>query len=680
MQAMNAIFSVNQLDLLFKNSSDAVFFMERVNDGYRYIFVNETAIDLINVNPTGKLLEQVVPSHLAKTIIQNYNLTLQNQKQMEYEDYTYDKMEVRKQRTTSIPVFLNEKTYILAITKEVSLGRDLEDKYLFMRSLHSSSFISTLLVSNDMHLLEANPTFIHEFSICMEEAHSQSLFDMKFMDSKSVKTLKKYINRVQNGESIQSKMLYFIDKNNERRCFTASFSSLTSNDETIAVFIMLHEITEFIKQEQALRTASHGLEMFKNAISTVADVIFTDVNGVITDINERVIKNTGYSREEIIGNTHHIFNSGTHNKEFFTNLWNTVKEGNVWRDEVCNRKKNGEIYWVDSTIVPLKNELGKIEQFFTVQYNITSEKQLLSELYKIEHIFRAITDNTNDFIVVTDSFGKIKYASPSYLRKLGYEEVELIGTPYEDLLMPESMGIWQEALNPKEIDLVKELKIELLLHKKDNSPIWTEGSYTMSLDLSQHEISEIVMVSREITERKELEDKLTYLAYHDSLTQLGNRRKLYKDFPMIQNEAILSDTSIAIFYLDGDNFKQVNDLHGHDVGDEFLKQFGKSLVKSVRQEDLVVRLGGDEFLIVFTGLSNSETERVIQIEQIMNRIKENLDIGWRIRGVHFSPTVSIGISIYPQHSECLDDLIDLADQALYQAKQSSQYQYCISDV
>ena len=677
---MNAIFSINQLDLLFKNSSDAVFFMERVDDQYRYIYVNEAAIQLINVNPTGKLLEQVVPIHLAKPIIQNYKLTIQNQKQMEYEDYTYDKMEVRKQRTTSIPIFINEKTYVLAITKEVSLGRDLEDKYLFMRSLHSSSFISTLLVSNDMHLLEANPTFIHEFNICMEDALTQKLFEMPFMDGKSVKHLKKYIKCIQNGESIQSQMLYFIDKNNERRCFTASFSSLTSNDETIAVFIMLHEITEFIKQQQALRTASHGLEMFKNAISSVADVIFTDVHGVITDINDRVIKNTGYSREEIIGNTHHIFNSGTHNKEFFQNLWSTVKEGNVWRDEVCNRKKNGEIYWVDSTIVPLKNEFGEIEQYFTVQYNISSEKQLLSELYKIERIFRAITDNTNDFIVVTDCYGKIKYASPSYIRKLGYEEEELIGAPYEDLLMPESIKVWNEALNSKEMDLVEELKIELLLHKKDNSPIWTEGNYTMSLDLSHHEISEIVMVSREITERKELEDQLTYLAYHDSLTQLGNRRKLYKDFPLIQSEANHADTSIAIFYLDGDNFKQVNDLHGHDVGDEFLIQFGNSLVKSVRQEDLVVRLGGDEFLIVFTGLSNSEIERTVQIKQIMNRIQENLEIGWRIRGVHFSPTVSIGISIYPQHSESLDELIDLADQALYQAKQSSQYYYCISDV
>ncbi|MGN7477422.1 diguanylate cyclase domain-containing protein [Solibacillus silvestris] len=677
---MSSIFSINQLNLLFANSNDAVFFMEKVGQQYRYIFVNEAAIKLININPSGKFIEQVIPPHLAKTIIQHYDLTLKDEKQVEFEDYTYEKMEVRKQRTTAIPVLQDGKSYILAITKEVSLSRDLEDKYLFMRSLFFKSFLSTLLVSNDMQLLEADPKFIEEFNIQMESPHDESLFELPFIDEKSAARLKNFLLRAQNGESIQSKMLYFIDKNNDRRCFTATFSSLTSNGDIIAVFIIMQEITAFIRQGEALRTASHGLEMFKNAISSAADVIFTNADGVIIDINDRIIKNTGYSREELIGKTHHVFNSGHHSKEFFSNLWRTVKKGKIWRSEVCNRKKNGEIYWMDSTIVPLKNEYGEIDQFLTVQYNISSEKKLLSELYKIERTFRAITENTNDFIVVTDRFGKIKYASPSYSRKLGYEEDELIGSPYEHLLMPESIDVWHKALNPGQIDIAEEQKIDLLLHKKDNSPIWTEGDYTMSLDLPGHEVSEIVMVSREITERKQLEDKLTYLAYHDSLTQLGNRRKLYKEFPMILSNANLSNTSLAIFYLDGDNFKQVNDVYGHDVGDEFLIQFGHSLEQSVRHEDLIVRLGGDEFLIVFTGLSANIKERMLQIEQIMERIKQQLQIGWTIRGIHFSPTVSIGISIYPQHSENLDELIDLADQALYKAKQMSHNHYCISSM
>lgn len=531
---MSSIYSMDLLNLLFKNSNDAVFFMEKINGKYRYIFVNDAAVNLINTNPCGKTIEQVIPSHLAKTIIHYYDLTIEQNRQVEFEDFTYGKMNVRKQRTTTIPVIQDGKNYILAMTKEVSMSLDLEDKYLFMRSIFSNSFLSTILVSNDLQLLEANPTFLEEFNIQMEDASGISMLDMPFIERKTAKKLKSYIKRARPGENVQSKMLFFIDKHNERRCFTASFSSLTSNGENIAVFIILQEITEFIKQGQALRTASHGLEMFKNAINSLADVIFTDVDGNIIDINERVIENTGYTHDELIGKPHHILHSTYLPDSTSMSFWQKVSKEEIWREEVCNRKKNGEIYWVDSTMIPLKNELGEVEQFLMVQYNISSEKQLMSELYIIERNFRAITENTNDFIIVTDRYGKIKYASPSYSRKLGYREEELIGLPYDRLLKPESVKLWHEALNPETVDVIQEQKIELLLYKKDNSTIWTEGNYTLTFALSHHEITEIVMVSREITERKELEDKLTYLAYHDSLTQLGNRRKLYKEFPLLK--------------------------------------------------------------------------------------------------------------------------------------------------
>lgn len=668
---MSSIFSMDLLNLLFKNSNDAVFFMEKTDEKYRYIFVNDAAVTLINTNPCGKTIDQVIPSQVAKTIIHHYDLTIEQNKQVEFEDFTYEKMNVRKQRTTTIPIVQDGKQYILAMTKEVSMSLDLEDKYLFMRSLFSNSFLSTILVSNDLQFLEANTKFLEEFNIQTEDASRLSILDMPFIDRKTAKKLKSYIKRTQLGENVQSKMLFFNDKHNEKRCFTASFSSLTSNGENIAVFIILQEITEFIKQGQALRTASHGLEMFKNAINSFADVIFTDVDGTIMEVNERVIESTGYTRDELIGKPYHFLHSTHQSDSASTSYWQKVSKEEIWRDEVCHRKKNGDIYWVDSTMIPLKNEPGNVEQFLMVQYNISSEKQLMSDLYIIERNFRAITENTNDFIVVTDRYGKIKYASPSYSRKLGYLEEELIGVPYDELLKPESVQLWHEALNPETVDLVEEQKIELLLYKKDNSTIWTEGNYTLTFDLTNHEMTEIVMVSREITERKQLEDQLTYLAYHDSLTQLGNRRKLYKDFPLLKAEADETGTCLAILYLDGDNFKQVNDVYGHDVGDEFLIEFGKSLVRSVRNEDLVIRLGGDEFLIVLTGLSLYETERSVQLAQIMDRIKENLQIGWMIRGSHFSPTASMGLSIYPGHSVNLDVLIDLADQALYKAKQSS---------
>ena len=675
---MSTVFSVEQFEIVFGKSRDAVFFMEKDDTDYRYVHVNEAATKLINMNPTGKLVRHVVPPHVAKKILNYYNQTLQTGEQVDYEDYTYTEMEVRKQRTSNVPIVEGEHQYILAITKEVHMSRDREDKYLFMRSIFFNSFLSTILVSNDMRLIEANPTFAEEYNL-RTDFKDKTIFDIPFIDPETAPHLRSYIQQAQKGESVTSKMLKFIDKDGQMRYYTATFSSLTSNDQIFAVFIILQEITTFIKQRRELKTVSHGLQTFKDAITSAADVIFTDTNGTILDVNERVIENTGYHREELIGQKHSMFNSGYHEKAFFDTLWSTIKQGKVWREEVCNRKKNGELYWIDSTIIPLKNEQGQIEQYLAVQYNISSNKKLMSEMYKIEQTFRAITENTNDFIVITNQAGEIKYASPSYARKLGYQDYELIGVPYERLLKSASREIWRGVIQQPRQSPVQEQKIELQLLSKNNTSIWTEGNYTISLDLHNKDVSEIVMVSREITERKELEDRLTYLAYHDSLTQLGNRLKLYKDFPYLLARAKNTESSLALFYLDGDRFKQVNDIYGHDVGDEFLKHFAQALVNSVHHDDLVIRLGGDEFLIVVAGLSLEAEARTEQIIEIIEAIKEQLAIGWTIRDVHFAPTTSIGISIFPDQSSSLDDLIDLADQALYEAKQYSRNSYRISE-
>lgn len=673
-------YTFEQLNMLFENSRDAVFYMEKVADDYKYIYLNNAATKLIEMNPIGKTVSHSIPPHLSKNIIHYYNLAFEKQEQLEFEDFTYKTSKICKQKTSVVPIGKGGNRFILATTKDVSLDRDIEDKYLFMHSVFFKSFLSTILISREFQLLEANPKFVEDFNIQLEDIQGDNIFDLPFIDKASAPLLKDYLIQAQNGANVTSKMLYFIDKDHVRRCFTATFSSLTSNGQIIAVFVILQEITQFIQQEEALKTTSHGFETFKEAINSAADVIVSDTKGKILEVNDRVIQNTGYTREELYGNSHTIFNSGIHTSDFFNNLWTTVSAGGVWRNEVCNRKKDGTTYWVDSTIIPMVNEFGKIDQYLTVQFNISAKKQVMSELYKVERTFRAITENTNDFIVVTDPTGKIKYASPSYIRKLGYLENELMDMPYEQLLCKESLEKWREIITQACPNYNVENKIELLLQTNGSEKIWTEGNYTITVDFSQNEISEIIMVSREITERKELENKLMFMAYHDSLTHLPNRRLLNKEFIPILDKANANFKSVALFYIDGDNFKKVNDDFGHDIGDEFLREFGQALVRSVKSEDLVVRLGGDEFLIVITELSRFEDIRLMQVEKYIENIRATLKIGWKIRNHHFSPTSSIGISMYPEHGDALDELIDLADRALYKAKQIRKDHYKICDV
>lgn len=132
-------------------------------------------------------------------------------------------------------------------------------------------------------------------------------------------------------------------------------------------------MSQALKGRMDLRTYQQ-LSNQKFALDQAAIVASTDSRGVITYVNEKFCKISGYSEQELVGQTHKIVNSGFHNSEFFENLWTTITSGQVWLGEICNRKKNGEIYWVSTTIVPFIGENGKPEQYLSIRHEITELK------------------------------------------------------------------------------------------------------------------------------------------------------------------------------------------------------------------------------------------------------------------------------------------------------------------
>lgn len=176
----------------------------------------------------------------------------------------------------------------------------------------------------------------------------------------------------------------------------------------------------------------------------------------------------------------------------------------------------------------------------------------------------------------------------------------------------------------------------------------------------------------DVSERKAAEDKIRQLAYYDSLTGLPNRRLLVDRLGQVLVHAKRHSRSIAVLFLDLDNFKTINDTLGHDAGDQLLKQVADRLRGCIRAGDTISRQGGDEFVIVLAEVTQSE-----DASKVAQKIIDSLGATVQLGGTALSVTTSIGISVYvPGEDADYDDLMKRADAAMYDAKRAGRNQYC----
>lgn len=646
---------------------DTVFLLKKSADDYRFIRINEAAQSFFSHDVIGHSIFEVMSHQNAKKMKDQFDKAIHTNEQVEFSDYTYIDLEVKKYETSVRPITMNDEQYILAITKEIFYDRNIEEKYLFMRSTFDHASLSMVILSDKGKILEANKKFMEDFGLCHAQIIQQPLFQLPIIPEAVLGTITNYIKRASRGEKISKEKLSFHTLEQYERHYLVSFSPVKQADHSFAVFMIMQDITAFTEQKVELRLKTHGFEVFKEAVNSAAGIAILDVEGNIVDVNEMLLDLMGYSKENLVGTIFDLIETRYHSENYLTNMKQTLDAGEIWRGELCYRTKYHAYYCMDATIIPLKNEAGVTEQILSINYDITDKKRMLTELKNIERTFRLITENTNDLIVITNEDGIIMYTSSSYKNYLGYDSSELQGRFYSSIVADESKKAWETFLNNFECQ--SDTKFELLLESKDGLPIWTEGNVKVVHDPNRKTVSQIMMVSREITHRKERENNLLYLAYHDSLTQLPNRRYLLKEFPEVLANASIENTSFAVIYIDGDNFKEVNDQFGHETGDTFIKKFGSLIKSSVRKHDLVIRIGGDEFVVVLTRLMRDCKARQAQMMQIIGRIQKELDAGWTIENHHFAPTASMGIAFYPDHGKNLDELLSLADQALYKAKE-----------
>jgi diguanylate cyclase (GGDEF)-like protein/PAS domain S-box-containing protein len=409
---------------------------------------------------------------------------------------------------------------------------------------------------------------------------------------------------------------------------------------------------------------------------TSEGIFIAGKDGCIQAVNPAFSAITGYAAPEIIGQRHDVLLAREPGGIDVKEIVGTVFASGHWAGEVWSQRKNGEVFPAAINISAVGDANGRVAQFVGLCNDITERKQRETALLESEKRFRDFMEFAPIGMMIVDLDGRLVKVNQALCRILGYACEELEALSLEDLTPADDLAAdlaLRRKLLEGEIPIWQTEKAYL---RRDGSLVWVQ--LTASVLRGIHGSPQCFDVQVEdISERRQHQEQIRQLAYFDALTGLPNRRLLQDRLEQALAQARRGDRVAAIAFLDLDHFKQVNDVHGHEVGDELLKAAAQRLSACVRRSDTVARQGGDEFIVVLAEISDGADG-----ELVAAKIVAALGKPYALPTVNLtitSITTSVGIALFPAHGNNVQDLMKRADLAMYAAKEAGRNGYRVYD-
>lgn len=414
------------------------------------------------------------------------------------------------------------------------------------------------------------------------------------------------------------------------------------------------------------RQAEQRLRVLSQVVEQAADsVLITDPSGFIEYVNPAFERMTGYGRAEALDGKPSLVKSGRHDQAFYQGIWETVTKGEIFRGTLINRKKDGELFYEEKVIAPLKDEQGHVTHLVSTGRDITD--RVKADEARAQLV--AILEATTDLVAILDPGGCLHYLNNAGYRLLGIDAkidiskfclTELFPERIKKQLQSEALpiayrtGSWSGETALLRVDEIEVPVSQVLLVHRD----------------AAGEVEYLSTIARDISERKRFEAELQHQATHDILTGLPNRILLMDRLSAEVERARHANNSVAILFLDIDNFKRINDSLGHVVGDALLQQIAGRLQATLRPNDTIARHGGDEFAIIAGDLVRSESVLAV-LRKIYAAFERPMSLGAQEAYITFCT----GIALYPHDGADVEDLLRNAGTAMYQADMAGHNQY-----
>ncbi|HCY84086.1 MAG TPA: hypothetical protein DHV36_03015 [Desulfobacteraceae bacterium] len=420
--------------------------------------------------------------------------------------------------------------------------------------------------------------------------------------------------------------------------------------------VVCHDVTARKRAENDLARSE---ERFRSLVETTNDWIWeVDAHARYTYVSPRVDRILGFSPSELVGKTPFELMPASERQRIKAKFAKILEKKNAFSNlENVNLHKDGSRVVLETSGVPFFHPDGSLAGYRGIGRDISHRKKTQETLLLTESVFT----NTIEGIAITDERGIIQRVNRAFCQITGYSAEEAMGNTPRILKSDHQDDVFYEEMWA---DLLArgQWSGEIWNRRKDGS-VYPEWLSISAIRADSGKITNFVSLFHDITEKKLQEDRLHFLAFHDPLTKLPNRKLLYDRAHIAIQNARRSNRKMALLFMDIDNFKNVNDAYGHPFGDKFLCLVKERIEPICRESDTFSRYGGDEFVIVLNDISDAD-EVLAFSERIINLFKTPLIV----MEEEVYTSISVGIAIFPDDGQDLVTLEKNADMALYEAK------------